>query len=267
MRNFFFLLHLLVCGNCFASDYCLVLLTDARQLDYSHNRAFFKSVAKHPSDWSKNGDVGHAWVYLQGYLNGQLVAVEGGHSGELGHLQPKYFDGVMDAIERGEKNPIKYLWGTQRDGFFQPGSGKHTPTFATKVEITPEQFHRILLFMQHYPYHDYAITGNQCTTYVAQIAILAGLSLKCDVTMPVGQSMCIGGEQLLLWDDPEYSTITFSTPDVLERSLRECVSEGKATCVLSWYLRTHSKPFCCKLTDLRKSVQAFPRRFLRYITL
>ena len=267
MRNIFFLLFLFFWRSCFASDYCLVLLTDSRQLDYSHNRAFFKSIAKHPSDWSKNGDVGHAWVYLQGNLNGQCVGIEGGHSGELGHLQPKYFDGVMNAIESCEKDPIKYLWCTQYDGFFQSGSGKHTPTFAAKVEISPEQFHRIMLFMQHYPYHDYAITGNQCTTYVAQIAILAGLSLKCDVTMSIEQRMCIGGEQLFLWNNPEYSTITFSTPDVLEKSLRECVSEGKATCVLSWYLKTHSKPLCCRLTGFRKSVQAFPGRFLRYISL
>ena len=87
----------------------------------------FAANSKHPSDGSKNGDVGHAWIYLQGNVNGESIVIEGGHSGELGICQPKYFDGIMNYVEygyadsscgemcclRNEPNPVKYLWASQ----------------------------------------------------------------------------------------------------------------------------------------------------------
>src|ERR1700722_1522792 len=52
------------------SEYFLVLLTDARHLDYSHCRFLLASIAKNPLNGSKEGSTGHAWVYLKGHING-----------------------------------------------------------------------------------------------------------------------------------------------------------------------------------------------------
>ena len=132
-------------------------------------------MAKHPKDWSKNGDVGHAWIYLRGNVNGKLMEIEGGHTGEFGDLQPKYFEGIMDGVEKNIKNPIQYLWTTQEDGIFEYGGGYHSPCCAVRVELTQEQFNRIARFIQTYCYKEYAITGNQCASFVAQIGALIDL--------------------------------------------------------------------------------------------
>ena len=51
---------------CAEEEYFVVFLVNARGLDYTDTLKFLKTVAKHPRDGSKNGDVGHAWVYLKG---------------------------------------------------------------------------------------------------------------------------------------------------------------------------------------------------------
>jgi hypothetical protein len=219
-----------------AEEYFVVFLVNARHLDYSDGSKLLKTVAKHPSDWSKNGDVGHAWIYLEGTDDKGLFVLEGGHSGELGILQPKYFEGVMNHIEKGdEPNPVKYLWETQKDGFFQKGSSYHKPTFAAKVDLTKEQFYRIRRYIQFYDYSNYAITGNQCASFVAQIAEIAGLSLQSTVTIPIKPTVKFKGETYPLWSDPIYNEITISSPDILEISLKQAVKEGKAQSALKWY--------------------------------
>lgn len=224
------------------SDYFLIVFVEARHLDYTDNYSFLKTVAKHPSDGSKNRDVGHAWIYLEGIVDGQKVFVSGGHSGELGIIQARYFDGIMNNIDFGcanptkadflcpkiEENPVKYLWEVQRDGFFQCGAGKHRPTYAAKINLTAEQFFRILDFIACYNYRDYAITANQCSSFVAQVASLGGLDLDCEVTMEIQPCLNLKGEKLQLWSDPTYSLLTISSPDILERSLMQAVSEGRA---------------------------------------
>lgn len=230
------------------TDYFLVILVEARHLDYTDNYSFLKTVAKHPSDGSKNRDVGHAWVYVQGLQNGIPIYLEGGHSGELGVVQAKYFDGIMNYLDFGyanptyqqclcpryEPNPVKYLWETQRDGFFQWGAGRHRPTFAAKIDLTPDQFQRILKFIHCYRYCDYAITGNQCSSFVAQIASLAGLDLDCEVTMSIEPVIYFNGREICLWSDPMYQWLTISSPDILERSLMEAVREGRVENALGW---------------------------------
>ena len=234
------------------SEYFLLILVNARHLDYTNNRSLLKTIAKHPSDGSKNGDVGHAWIYMQGMVDGRCVCVEGGHSGERGWIQPKYFEGVMNYIDYGclcpskqqaataryEPNPIKYLWATQEDGFFQEGSGEHTPTYAAKVDITSEQFQSILSFIQpeNYPYSEYSLTGNQCSEFVARIGEIAGLELECKMTISIDQIVAFGGRSLCMWRDPRYAMFTFSSPDALERSLMQAVCDKRAEYALPWYM-------------------------------
>lgn len=262
------------------TDFFLIFLVDARRLDYTNNRSLCRTLAKHPSDGSKNGDVGHAWIYLQGSVNGEKVVVEGGHSGETGLSQPKYFDGVMNNIEYGtpdptseqkhfyrkEPNPIKYLWASQCDGFFQKGSGNHIPTFAAKIDLTESQFLRILEFIKNeYHYRDYAITRNQCTSFVAQIGALANFSMTYKITIPIDQTITMGGKTLTLWEDPNYSMLTLPSPDILEQSLIQSVGEGKAEYALPWYRAKHPKSQKACFNETWQNAWEFPSRLKRYL--
>lgn len=234
------------------SAFFLVILVDARHLDYSQTDSLLRTIAKHPSDGSKNGDVGHAWIYLQGMLDGKSVSIEGGHSGEMGNIQPKYFEGIMNYVHygyahpnknqrqnpRNEPNPVKYLWTHLKDGFFQKGRGHHIPTYAVKIDLSQSQFEDVLKFMQpeNYFFKNYALTGNQCSTFVAKVAALAGLPLEHSITMNLAQTVAFQGQQYILWRDPSYSKITFSSPDIIERSLMHAVAQGQAEYALPWYL-------------------------------
>ncbi|MFQ5730010.1 MAG: hypothetical protein ACE5GN_06585 [Waddliaceae bacterium] len=207
--------------------------------------------------------------------------VEGGHSGELGRCQSKYFEGVMNYIDYGysnpteqqrrcpreEPNPIKYLWEAQKDGFFQKGGGGHKPTFAMKINLTKAQFESIWTFIDpsHYDYSNYAITGNQCSSFVAQVAQLAGLEVECEVAVPIPQIIYINRCHYILWRDPLYSSITLSSPDILEKSLMEAVVARRAEYVLPWYL-THCYPkksFRQKILELYRAIRCFPFRYKR----
>lgn len=261
------------------SEYFVVLLVDARHLDYTSGPSTLKTIAKHPSDGSKNSDVGHAWIYLQGIENGVPVFIEGGHSGERGIHQAKYFEGVMNYIDYGyanpnnnqrccprhEPNPIKYLSSTQTDGFFQWGAGGHTPTFAAKIDLTKEQFQHItaLIHASNYPYRDYALIHNQCCSFVAKVASIAGLLIDYEVTISIPSNVTFGGETWQLWTDPQYAHFTFSSPDILERSLMQAVRSGKAQYALSLYLKHRGRCWCLRVKDLCDTVYRFPPRFCR----
>ncbi len=203
------------------SDYYLVIYVSSKNLDYSSTKGCLRSLRCN----AKDGRFGHAWVYLHGATG----CIEGGHSGELGVTQPRYFDGVAGLVEVGDPNPIRYLGEPQRDGFFQKGCGGHNPTFAAKRDLTAEQFERIRAFMQAYNYRDYSLTGQQCTSFVIAIAALADWLLEGQITLPIASTIRFGGVRMRLWSDPRYSTLTFFTPDRLEQSLRASVKAGFCT--------------------------------------
>lgn len=233
--------------SCVESDYFLVLCVEARHLDYTNNYTFFRTMAKHPSDGSKNRDVGHAWIYLQGLVDGESICLEGGHSGERGVVQPRYFDGIMDNIESGCANPVQYLWEPQWDGYFEYGPGRHRPTYAVMLHLSKAQFERIWEYLRSYRYEEYVLTARQCSTFVMQVASLAGLELEGEVSMPVEPVLRVKGEWLPMWTDPAYSLLTIASPDILERSMMQAVRQGQAEYALDWYrakrLNTSSKSF------------------------
>lgn len=214
-----------------ASDYFLNLYVSARHLDYSSLKKFLHSMCRQ----SKDHTVGHAWLYLEGEFEGKRIYLEGGHSGELGIQFPKYLDGIMNYMDYGvsrpkkgaplclgkEKNPIKYLWETLADGFFQEGNGGHQPTFSLHIPLTKEQFEQIKRFVDSYDFRNYALIGNQCCTFVVQAAALAGVELECMITVPLEQKLHFGGRNMILWHDSFYSSITFPSPDVLEASMKK----------------------------------------------
>lgn len=261
------------------TDHFLVILVAARGLDYSNGHNLFRTMAKHPSDGSKNGDVGHAWIYLRGVLNGDAIYVEGGHSGELGCLRPKYFEGIINLYEYGycnptkgqmqnpryEPNPIKYLWASPKDGFFQQGSGGHTPTYAIKVNISPEQFSGILRYIHphNYDYTNYSITEKQCSSFATDVAAIAGLYLEDKITMKISPHITICGETIRLWTDPYYSSITFSSPDALENSMKLAVQEGRAQEATKWYKENYPKSNREIMQEWYESFSKLPERWSR----
>lgn len=233
------------------SEYFLILLVDARRLDYSGNTRFLRTLAKHPSDWSKNGDVGHAWIYLKG----KDWVLEGGQTGEFGLAQPTYFEGVIDRCRKKDANPAAYLWETLYDGRFQRGPGGHKPTFAAKVDLTEEQFEAIKEYVRQYDFQEYSLTRRQCVTFVMSVARLAGLALEGEMTFSLDPLLRIGRYRYTLWNDAAYSRLTLCSPDRLEESLFKAVVESKAEYALGWYLSRHPLPSKCWETLMK-----FPRR-------
>lgn len=246
-------------------DYFLIILVEACHLDYTNTSQFFQTVAIHPSNGSTRSDLGHAWIYLKGKgKNGTPFVLEGGHSGERQDVPVGYFEGIMNYNDWGyanpteaqmchpryEPNPIKYLWTMRKDGFFQKGSGGHCPTFAAKISLSAQQFEEILSFIRprHYPYQDYALMGPQCCTFVSQVAALAGLTLKAQMTMHIYPWLYYRNTRIRLWEDPRYSIMTFATPDIVEKNLMQAVKDGQAEYALDWYLERKDNSFSCQCT-------------------
>lgn len=268
-------------SHCHCSKYFVLLLVNARHLDYSNGKCLLRTLVKHPSDGSKNTDVGHAWILLHGYIDGKPVVIEGGHSGELGLAQPRYFDGIMNYVDYGysnpnqrevqepkyEPNPVKYLWETQKDGFFQKGAGGHFPTYAIKIDLTPNQFAAIMSYIDpsHYDYSNYAITGNQCSSFVANVAQIADLELCSVVSIPIPQKIRVGSGEFVLWEDYCYSQLTISSPDILEKSMMRAVDEGRAHYALPFYLKKWKKRRCifCNWRNFCDTVSKIPERYQR----
>lgn len=218
--------------------YFVVLLVDAKHLDYSNPNALLSSVAKHP-DGTRDRGVGHAWILLSGYRDGQKIVIEGGHSGELGLVCPRYLDRVFLATQESQKepNPIRYLFSSLPDGYFEKGPGKHKPTYAIRIELSEAAFLKIYKLMQpdQYNYKDYSLTQNQCTTLVTKVAAIGGLLLDPELTMPIPASIDFKGKRIHLWQDPRYQSITLPTPDMLEKNMILAVVEGKVKPALRWY--------------------------------
>lgn len=243
-------------------DYFVVFLVNARQLDNSCTKNFLKSVAKHPSDGSKNGDVGHAWIYLHGD-----EIIEGGHSGEFGVDQPRYMEGVMDNITLGAKNPASYLWTTQCDGCFQEGNGGHLPTFAAKVPLSQNQYLEICAFIQNYPFHEYCLTTRQCSTFVREIGKIAGVHLEDQAVLKLDAYLSIGSQKYKFWEDPCYEYLPYGSPDLIECSLKMLVEDGRAEDVTEWYNETHQPCLRCRFKKVMNTLWNFPERFVRYIQI
>jgi len=235
------------------TDYYIIFLVTARHLEYWDTKELAKSLIRYSGG---KGDIGHSWVYLKGIKDGRTFILEGGQSWRLGKTQPGFFEGVKNYIQYGyanptkpqkrnpryEPNPIKYLWDELYGGFFQKGSGGFRPTFAAKFDLTKEKFDEILDYIdpKRYPFERFSLVGNQCSSFTARLASMAGLSLEHEVTVKSEPQIRVGKQQYRLWTDPRYSKITFSTPDVLERSLMEAVERGEAEYALGWYLNRES---------------------------
>jgi len=262
-------------------DYYLVFLVAAYHFDYTDYKSTVRTMCKHPSDGGKEGNVGHCWVFLRGLEEGQEVCLEGGHSGELGILQPKYFAGVMNYYESGylnptpeekehpryEPNPIKYLWEVQWDGFFQEGSGGYKPTYAALVPLTAQQYERVKKAIDSYCFEKYSITENQCATFLERLGAEIDFPIEHEVPIPIDPKISFTALSLRLWEDPRYKEITLSVPDRVEQSLMEAVAEGRALPALNWYTQYLSSRPPVPFKKRAETVYRFPARFTRYLLL
>jgi len=219
------------------SPYFLVLCVDAPHFNYEDGLSFLQSWQKHPQGARKDGTVGHSWIMLKGTFRGKPVIIEGGQSGETGFNGKTYMERVAELIEAKDENPARALFEPLADGYFEKGPGTHFPTFAAKIDLTQEQFEALLRYIhpKNHPYERYSLTGNQCASYVAKVAELAGVKIESQVTMPLPSEFYAGGEHVVLYKDPKFSEITFSTPDKIEQELIRLVREGRAECALDWY--------------------------------
>lgn len=232
-----------------ATPHYLVLLVHAIGLDYQNEANLLRALYKNQR---KGGFIGHAWVLLSGFENGRREVVEAGISPKgAGSLE--FFRGVLHLAEYGyvdpsdeqkthpryEPDPISYLWWDQGNGYLQPASEfSLRPTYAAKVDLNREQYRRIKARLDpELPSHrSFQLTGQQCSSFVAELAALAGVILKHQVTIPIPREAQVNGRRVRLWTDPKYSSITLSTPDVIQEDMKRLVASGRAVDALSWYL-------------------------------
>lgn len=248
------------------TEHFIIFLVDAKHLDYTNSQTFLKTFTKHPSTGSKECNVGHAWIYLKGVdKNNKSIVIEGGHSGELGVSKLRYVDGISLLAQNNNRDPISYLWEPLDDGFFQQGNGGHNPTFAVKINLTKQQFWDVYTFIhpKNYPYKEYSLTARQCASFITQIAALLDISIESEITLPINQYAYFLGQKIPLWTDPRYSEITFSSPDIIEKSLLELVSKGYAEPAKNWYLK---KTGPVRESCIKKII-CFPKRFYRHLSI
>ena len=227
-------------------DECyIIFLVAARHLDYASTPRFLRSLDINPMSKEKRLSFGHAWFYLRGLNDKQEPEVlEGGHSGELGLNQAKYFEGVVNNIKYGysnptkeqmqairyEKNPIKYLWETIYDGFLQKGDGGYQPTLAIYLAIDKSQYLSLkkMLDPSNYNYFAYSITQNQCCSLVIKMAKSLGYELYASKSIEVPPKLSFNGESLRFREDEQYANFTFLSPDELEKSMYELLKQDAA---------------------------------------
>jgi hypothetical protein len=233
----------------------ILFLVDARGLDYSSTPKLLQSIAKHPSDGSKNGDVGHAWIYLS--YKGKTL--EGGHSAGRDPSCPGYFASILHAQE---KNPLVHLYDQRKDGYFERGSGGHKPTLAAYLDITEEQLHLILEEIQKIDFSNYCLANLQCTSFVRRIAYILHYDLNTYTKVSFSNALKTPFGDLLLWSDEKYRTLVLETPEALEKSLKACIDQGDMQDFTKIY---HRHLYQKKRIPLFTSVLQTKERIIRYL--
>lgn len=218
-------------------DRYLVILVDARHLDYSSFEKFFLTMNS-GAVFSREPTIGHAWVIIGERRGEKTWLFEGGHTGEFGGHVPRYFDEVLHrAYTAEDPNPAKYFFFPLPDGQLQIGSGGHIPTFAVAIPISKEQLLRIqrLFEPDGYDFSQWSIQGPQCVRFVRTCLAVAGVDVSCIEKIPLPQSVQYRGEKRTLWRESTYSILSVETPDLLEKRLWELARAGRALVATQWY--------------------------------
>lgn len=216
----------------------LVVLVNAKGIEFSSPERFLKTMAKHPRGNKQDRSIGHAWLILAG----PLTWMECGHTGEFGLERPGYRESVQGAIDHGDPNPIASFWTDLKDGRREVGSGGHEPSTAVRFELTQQQYESIRAFIADYDYSSFSIREKACTAFVTQVAALAGITLGHLVTLDIPMRTRFQGKDVRWWSDPRYSRMTFGSPDVLEKSLKRAVEKGIGCDWMNEYRKAMKRP-------------------------
>ena len=222
---------------CGRSEYYLVVLVDARHLDYTTPSKYFNTLSQGlflPQD----PNTGHTWIVLAGKQEGKDWVFEGGHTGEFGLYAPRYFDEVVRlAWEEDDPNPASYLFTALPDGCLQYGSGGHDPTFAVAFPLTEDGYKRAhrLLTEGGYDFSRWGIRGPNCIRFSLACLASIGIEVSCQETLELPRSFKYKGKEVRLWSDPAFSRLSVETPELLEKRLWELVQDVKGSVALKWY--------------------------------
>ena len=242
-----------------SSDYYLVVLVDARHLDYSSPSNYFCTISQGlflPQD----PNTGHAWIVLAGREEGQGWGFEGGHTGEFGLYAPRYFDEVVRlAWEEQHPNPASYLFDSLPDGALQYGSGGHSPTFAVAFPLTEHGYCRVrrLLSKDGYDFSRWGIRGPNCIRFVVACLSAVGIDVCCQEKFSLPRSFSYRGTDVALWSDSKYSCLYVDTPELLEKRLWELVQKGQGVVATKWYTTFTSS--CASGTIAPAELPEYPR--------
>lgn len=209
------------------AGYYLYILTKAGAWDYGTTRSFLLTHARQP--W------GHSWLILESPTN----RMECGLNGNFGFEKLKYGEGVSKKFQDGDPNPISYLWETMSDGEIEIGNGDRTPTFVWRMPITRRRYQLIREHVLHWKYGQIGVQSNNCVDMVTESAELAGINLIHRIRLTFPSKTTILGKTLRVWTDPQYCTLEFSTPDILEVDLRHLSRFGIGCDMTEWYLNSN----------------------------
>jgi hypothetical protein len=204
--------------------YFLYVLTEAANWDFSDGTSLLLSMWQRP--WA------HAWIILESPRN----RLELGHTGDFGLEKPRYYKGVMQRVRDGDPNPIAYLWETMSDGEFQIGKPNRPPTFVWRMPTTRQRYQLMYEYVMQRKYDQFGVRTNNCTDMAVEVAALAGINLNHRIRLTLPRETKIWGRLRRVWTDPQYRTLEFSTPEVLEVDLRQLVRFGIGSDATDWYL-------------------------------
>ncbi len=221
------------------APYSLVVLVDAKHLDYTSPEAFFTSM-HYGLFLPQDPTIGHAWIKLSGKVNGKPWTFEGGHTGEFGLTAPKYFDEVVRrSLETSDPNPAQYLFSDLPDGYLQKGSGGHNPTLAVAFPLTQEEFLNLYRLIPKYDFTIWSLQDHQCVHFVLSCLAAIDVELDCAQTLHLPSEFMWKNKKIRLWQDPQYASLNLTTPDALEKSLFQEVLKKKALLAMKWYKKTN----------------------------
>lgn len=204
--------------------YYLYILNETAYWDYSSTTSLLYSIWQRP--WA------HSWLMLERPKD----RMEFGHTGDFGHMNLRYHEGVFQRMRDGDPNPIAYLWQTMTDGQFQIGKPNRPPTFVWRMPVTKRRYQLIHDYVMKQKYDRFGVRSNNCTDLVGEIAALAGINLIYRIHLTLPPETSFQGRSLRVWTDPRYSILEYSTPDVLDADLRELARMGIGSDATQWYL-------------------------------
>jgi len=212
-------------GTCVGDEgYNLYILTEPAYWDFGEASLLLYSIWLRPSE--------HSWVILESPRN----RLESGHTGNFGRQKPRYHEGVIQRVRAGDPNPIAYLWHTMSDGQFQIGKPNRPPTFVWRMPITQRRHQLIHEYMMQRKYEQFDLRTDNCVDMVVEIAALAGINLMHRIRLTLPPEVELFGRTMLIWTDPQYRILEFSTPEVLEVDLRQLARIGIGSDATEWYL-------------------------------